>query len=258
MNLKRKQLIIIIFLISIISLILSLSELSMLVSNIDSNEQISSLQFASGGITFSLIFIIIGVLLIVFTKTNIETLNNQTSADEENKDESYENKNLDEEIIESKFEDIQIEDFKCSNKHNNISDFSTELLSKIANKFKIGIGIIYLKTEEDQFHYIAAYGYFSNSKPLPFKIGEGLNGQVVLNKKPIIISNIPEDYLTIISGLGNSKPKELLIIPIIREEIVIGVIELASFTKFNVDIDKFTNIISEYLWNNINQFNKSK
>ncbi|MDW7692257.1 GAF domain-containing protein [Flammeovirgaceae bacterium SG7u.111] len=59
--------------------------------------------------------------------------------------------------------------------------------------------------------------------------GEGLVGQCFIEKEPIYMTEIPEDYMEITSGLGKSTPKNIIIVPLIYNERVVGVIELASF-----------------------------
>ncbi len=67
-----------------------------------------------------------------------------------------------------------------------------------------------------------------------FKFGQGLIGQTALERELIVRTEIPEDYATIKSGLlGHAKPKSILISPLLAEDNVVGVIELASFRKFS-------------------------
>jgi CHASE3 domain sensor protein/putative methionine-R-sulfoxide reductase with GAF domain len=62
-----------------------------------------------------------------------------------------------------------------------------------------------------------------------FQIGEGLVGQAALEKQRIIVNEVPEDYIQIQSGLGESVPQNLIVIPFMYENIVKGVIEIGSF-----------------------------
>jgi len=63
-------------------------------------------------------------------------------------------------------------------------------------------------------------------------LGEGLTGQAVVEKKTMIIENVPEGFMRISSGLGESTPKTIIIIPLIFENEVKGVIEIASSVIF--------------------------
>ena len=65
----------------------------------------------------------------------------------------------------------------------------------------------------------------------PFVIGEGIAGQAAEDKKPIRINDIPENYFDVSSGLGNSKPKHLMFIPIVYKNQTIALIEAGSFEK---------------------------
>ena len=61
-----------------------------------------------------------------------------------------------------------------------------------------------------------------------FHLGEGLVGQAALEKKPILLKNVPDDYIQITSGLGEAPPRNILVLPILFEGEVKAVIELAS------------------------------
>lgn len=66
-----------------------------------------------------------------------------------------------------------------------------------------------------------------------FAIGEGLVGQAVAEKDIVIRTEIPDDYMSITSGiLGDKKPSCILITPLIANDEVLGAMELAGFTKF--------------------------
>jgi HAMP domain-containing protein/CheY-like chemotaxis protein/GAF domain-containing protein len=87
---------------------------------------------------------------------------------------------------------------------------------------------------ESVLRLIASYGY-KRRKNLSnvFMPGEGLVGQAVVEKEPILLTEAPEDYIKISSGLGEAAPVNIIVLPVIFEEQVLGVIELASFKPFN-------------------------
>jgi transcriptional regulator with GAF, ATPase, and Fis domain len=79
----------------------------------------------------------------------------------------------------------------------------------------------------------AAYAYnrrkFTEKTIQP---GEGLIGTCIQEKEVVYLTDIPDQYLEITSGLGQSNPKSLILIPLKQEEDIPGVIEIASFTEF--------------------------
>ncbi|MGO9452725.1 MAG: HAMP domain-containing protein [Candidatus Binataceae bacterium] len=66
-----------------------------------------------------------------------------------------------------------------------------------------------------------------------FRIGEGLVGQCALEKKSILLTNAPPDYIHISSGLGEAPPLNIIVLPILFEGEIKAVIELASFNSFS-------------------------
>ena len=119
-------------------------------------------------------------------------------------------------------------DFKES-----IEDYTEQILQNMAKEFEIVQGIFYLKDENtSEFHATSTYAWTSDKPPAPFLTGEGLPGQVAKNKTIMNIEHIPENYI-IVSGLGSGSPKNLLIVPLLLNKETIGVIELASFKKFD-------------------------
>ena len=65
-----------------------------------------------------------------------------------------------------------------------------------------------------------------------FRLGEGLVGQCAVEKRRILLTNVPPDYVRITSGLGEGTPLNILILPVLFEGDVRAVIELASFQQF--------------------------
>jgi signal transduction histidine kinase/HAMP domain-containing protein len=99
-----------------------------------------------------------------------------------------------------------------------------------------------------ELRLIASYGY-KQRKSLSnrFKIGEALVGQAALEAKPITITQAPDDYIKVTSGLGDASPRNIVVLPVLFEEQVMGVIELATLGEFSDTDTTFLEQLSETL-----------
>lgn len=106
-------------------------------------------------------------------------------------------------------------------------------LTVLCDQVQAGQGAVYkLKTTSSGSLYELAFGYalnFSESKVVQFESGEGLIGQAAKSGKQLYIDNVPKGYITILSGLGNSNPNYLLIVPVVVDNQTLGVLEIATF-----------------------------
>jgi signal transduction histidine kinase/DNA-binding response OmpR family regulator len=93
---------------------------------------------------------------------------------------------------------------------------------------------------------IASYAYKARRHVATrFGLGEGLVGQAALERSPILLTNVPDDYIQINSGLGESPPRTILVLPIIFEGEVKAVLELASFQGFSAIHQLFLDQLAE-------------
>ena len=87
---------------------------------------------------------------------------------------------------------------------------------------------------EVRLRLIASYGYTRHAGvPDTFRLGEGLVGQAAVEQKSILISRAPADYIRISSGLGDALPANIIVMPLLFEEQLLGVIELASLAPYS-------------------------
>jgi HAMP domain-containing protein/CheY-like chemotaxis protein len=87
--------------------------------------------------------------------------------------------------------------------------------------------------DDFELRLISSYGYKQRKDvPMRFKIGEGLVGQSALELKPILITQAPDDYVRITSGLGEAAPVNVIVLPVLFEEQVMAIVELGSFQRF--------------------------
>ncbi|HEY0997635.1 MAG TPA: HAMP domain-containing protein, partial [Gemmatimonadaceae bacterium] len=93
---------------------------------------------------------------------------------------------------------------------------------------------------------IASYAYRARKHIANrFGLGEGLVGQAALEKEPILLQNVPDDYIQITSGLGEAPPRNIIVLPILFEGEVKAVIELASFLPFSQIHQTFLDQLAE-------------
>jgi len=121
----------------------------------------------------------------------------------------------------------------------DLNTVTQRILSELAQVVSAHYGAFFIlkqdeDTREDKLRLFAAYGYKTERNiPTEFSIGEGLVGQVAFEKERIILSNVPGNYIKVNSGLGRSKPANLIILPVLFENKVKAVIELASLDIFS-------------------------
>jgi putative methionine-R-sulfoxide reductase with GAF domain len=122
------------------------------------------------------------------------------------------------------------------------------LLSKLCMKIEASQGIFYkVKNEKNKrsIEMLTSFAFIlPESETVSYEFGEGLAGQVAREGKKINISNVPDGYINIISGLGSASPNHLLIYPIRQGDKVVAVAEIASFKEISEDDEK---LISEVL-----------
>ena len=111
------------------------------------------------------------------------------------------------------------------------------ILSEIAPLVGIQHGVFYIadsSQDEPVLKLLASYATMKRkSMASEFQLGEGLIGQCAVEKQRVIISNPPANYVKINSGLGAAKPANIVVLPVLFEEQIKAVIELASFNEFN-------------------------
>jgi HAMP domain-containing protein/CheY-like chemotaxis protein len=87
--------------------------------------------------------------------------------------------------------------------------------------------------DETALRLLASYGYKERTKVSNrFELGEALVGQAALEKQPILITDPPPDYIRIASALGESPPRTIIVMPVLFEDRVMAVLELAAFHEF--------------------------
>ena len=110
-------------------------------------------------------------------------------------------------------------------------EFGKRLLSKLVPLIGGGCATFHLWHESDErFHFTSGYGCDRRKEDKGFALGDGIAGQAAVERKVVVLSEIPADYIRIGSGLGGAPPRVLALVPITTWERVLGIVEIASFT----------------------------
>ncbi|KAF6571285.1 MULTISPECIES: response regulator [Paenibacillus] len=121
---------------------------------------------------------------------------------------------------------------------NSLEQVAQMFISEFTPILGGSYGAIYLQGKDVEDNRFKLYGSYAkvtgeNSIRDVIQVGEGLLGQCVLDRKPILITEAPDGYLSIGSALGESKPVGIMIFPILFEDECIGAIEIASLDRFS-------------------------
>ncbi|MDQ3557652.1 MAG: response regulator, partial [Pseudomonadota bacterium] len=126
---------------------------------------------------------------------------------------------------------------------------SNMILSEIAPLVNVQRGVLYIVDDSDgepALDMVASYA-FTERKNLShrFRLRQGLVGQCAYEKKRILLTHVPADYITIGSALGEAPPLNIIVLPVLFEEEVKAVIELASFSRFSETHQAFLDQLTE-------------
>lgn len=133
---------------------------------------------------------------------------------------------------------------------DDMGEFSYQIIGNIIKYCDVNIGGLFLINNDDKdniyFELASCYAY-DRRKFLQKKIelGEGLVGRCAKEGETIYLTDVPKEYIHIVSGLGNETPSSLLIVPLKRNDEVYGVVELASFSPIEQHVIEFIEKIGE-------------
>lgn len=126
-----------------------------------------------------------------------------------------------------------------------IHELAQLVISQLTTYLDARIGAIYL-AENGRLSLAGSYAFHHRKENAnKIELGQGLVGQAALERKPIIFNELPDDYIRINSGLGNSSPKSIIIFPFEHEGQLKGVIEIGSAREFTDLEIEFLHLIGE-------------
>jgi two-component system chemotaxis sensor kinase CheA len=119
----------------------------------------------------------------------------------------------------------------------NVQMLAELLISKLVPMVGASCGIFYVKDVENGQYFLrrmSSYALIDEKQEHDrYHFGEGLVGQCAIERRTILLDNVPENYIKIGSGIGNGSPKNVIILPVQFEGDVLAVLEIASFDSFS-------------------------
>jgi len=131
-----------------------------------------------------------------------------------------------------------------------ITNLADEIISNLVHYLEANQGALFMVNDDDRndvfLEMIGCYAY-NRKKFLHQRVnpGQGMTGQVFLEKSTLYMTQLPENYVRITSGLGEALPRNLLIVPLKVNEEVLGIVELASFKTIKPYQIHFVETIAE-------------
>ena len=133
----------------------------------------------------------------------------------------------------------------------NLEDLARELLRELVAYTEADVGALFVarNDEEEEGMLLEAIGSYAFDRDKymhrSFRFGEGLAGRAALEKEAIYITDLPPEYMKIRSGLGEDVPSSILLVPVVLDDAVLGVIELASLGEIPLHQRDFVNQLAE-------------
>lgn len=116
---------------------------------------------------------------------------------------------------------------------------ASDILSNITDLTESNFAAVYLQGEDKQLHLQGSYAMTSDYSKRVIMVGEGIAGEAFRSSRQILVENITDDHYTISYATGNTRPKNILAIPITRNGSAIGVVEIGSTKEYTQPQLKF-------------------
>ncbi|GGK02978.1 histidine kinase [Pilimelia anulata] len=140
--------------------------------------------------------------------------------------------------------------------HRDLAIVAELVMDELAPLVEAQYAAFYLAEDADgrtELEMISAYGLPAAQRtPARFRLGESLVGQAARSRRTVLVEDVPAGYVSITSGIGSADPGSLVVLPIVAEEQVLGVIELASVHRFTPVHRAFLELLMETLGVNLN------
>ena len=122
------------------------------------------------------------------------------------------------------------------------------VLSFMARYLDAKTGALYVGETDKELHLVSSYALTRRKRDTSrVQVGEGLVGQAALEGKPIVLTEVADDYMTVESAVGATTPCNVLVAPLVMDGLVKGVLELGSLVPFSDRQLEFVDQVAEYI-----------
>lgn len=218
-------------------------------------------MFRTSMYAFMIINLVITVFLVLLVWRSSQKMNDgqpepkfeempESSEDEEQEDQKREEekRRKEEKRIEQKIDNI----LNDLDEERDLERYGKKLLSQIAEQESVVQGLFFLKNyETEKFLLKSEFAFYGEHEVKEFAEGDGLSGQVAYNRNILKIDDIPDGYVKVYSGLGKSAPRYLLLIPVVKNEETIALIELAAFEDFDTAYERIYKEVADKVGNHL-------
>lgn len=182
-----------------------------------------------------------GIFIALFTKKQLTALS-----------ESY-SKVIEKQVIQNQI--LEAQDWIQSGKTGlmeqirgdlSLEELSAKALKYLCNRLDGKVAAIY-NMEFNSLNRIGTYAFSDEAlnKQKTIRMGEGLVGQVAIENTVKVVKDVPEDYITVNSGTGSSKPRQIILFPLTSDNQVKGVLEIGFFSDIPDNVIEFLKVCSE-------------
>ncbi|MFI3187081.1 MAG: response regulator [Methylococcaceae bacterium] len=120
---------------------------------------------------------------------------------------------------------------------DDVNTLASKVITEIATYLGAKVGALYVVSGSDNDVELVLLGTYAYTRrknlSCRYRLGEGLVGQAALEQKQILLQNVPEDYVRVVSGLGETAPRNICVTPILYEQSIRGVLEIGTLEPFN-------------------------
>lgn len=128
---------------------------------------------------------------------------------------------------------------------NQIStDLADNIVSFVCGYLNAKVGSLYI-VKDQELELAGGFAFVPHFANQTIEFGDGLIGQAAISKKVMTISDLPEDYVSISSSMGEISPQTLIIFPLLKDDVVVGVMELGWLEKAHSEAYRYVEAITE-------------